>query len=561
MRNSNRIVALLAAFACLILPALAQAEKRVALVIGNGEYRHAAALANPTNDAVDMAEKLASLGFDVVSGVDLDFDGMRDTLRRFMTKLNGADMALFYYAGHGLQVNGQNYLAPIDARLGTENDLDFETIPIHLILSAMERNTKTNLVFLDACRDNPLAKNLARSMGTRSLSVGQGLAKIGSGIGSLIAFSTQPGNVALDGTGRNSPFTTALLEHLGTPGQDVTRDLVAVRRAVLAATNGRQVPWENSSLTGDVVLKAKEAPAPQVQSAPSSSLEITYWNSIKDADDKGYFEAYLEQYPTGTFARLARLKIAELDRVSASPTPAPVENTNTRQTAAQQDQEEPKADTAPAVASDASQSADKDAVEDETSGQTQVAALEQPEPKAGTALATPEPPPDPKQDRELVRSVQSELNRLGCPVGRADGLWGRKSERGLQSYAENSGRRLASLDPSADLLEALKGETARVCPLVCGRNQEVKNGVCVTIQRAVRVDPAPPARTTTRRTPTAPVVTTPSVTIPRAGASRAVRNSNVCRVCKHRRRNEPFAKLCMSEAEWIRNLHTNYICR
>ena len=216
------------------------AAKRVALVIGNSQYEYAVELANPKNDAADMSKKLSDLGFEVVSGLDLDLRGMRNKVREFVRKLENSDVALFYYAGHGLQVNGRNYLAPVDARLQSYLDLEFESLPINLIVSAMERSAKTNLIFLDACRDNPLAKNLARSMGTRSGSVGRGLAKVGSGVGTLLSFATQPGNVALDGKGRNSPFTKALLKHLGTPGQGVTQDLVFVRRDVLRETDGNQ---------------------------------------------------------------------------------------------------------------------------------------------------------------------------------------------------------------------------------------------------------------------------------------------------------------------------------
>ncbi len=198
-------------FLLLSLPANALAEKRVALLIGNSAYKHAPQLANPRNDAADMAAKVEGLGFEVVSGEDLDFASMRNAAREFTKKLEGADLSLFFYAGHGLQVNGSNFMAPVDAQLASYNDLDYETLPMDLIVTAMERNSKVNLVFLDACRDNPLAENLARSMGTRSGSVGRGLSKQGNGVGSLIAFATQPGNVALDGDGRNSPFTTELL--------------------------------------------------------------------------------------------------------------------------------------------------------------------------------------------------------------------------------------------------------------------------------------------------------------------------------------------------------------
>jgi uncharacterized caspase-like protein len=254
--------------ALLIWAVPAHAERRVALVIGNSAYAHVPQLANPKNDAADMAKKLQELGFEVVVGEDLDLSSMRKTAREFTRKIEGADMALFFYGGHGLQVNGSNYMAPVDAQLMSYNDLDYEAFPMDMILTAMERNTKVNLVFLDACRDNPLAENLARSMGTRSGAVGRGLAKLGSGVGSLIAFATQPGNVALDGDGRNSPFTTALLKHLGTPGQSVTEDLVLVRREVLDATEGKQVPWDNSSLTGPVILKEKPKEEPKVEPAP-----------------------------------------------------------------------------------------------------------------------------------------------------------------------------------------------------------------------------------------------------------------------------------------------------
>lgn len=236
------------------LPVEALAEKGVALVIGNSAYRQVPALVNPKNDAADIAAKLRAMGLLVVHGEDLDLTAMRAKVREFITSLEKADLAIFFYAGHGLQVDGVNYLAPVDARLASQDDLEFEAMPMDLILPAMERNAKVNLVFLDACRDNPLAKNLAKSMGTRSTAVGRGLAEIGSGVGSLIAFATQPGNLAFDGEGRNSPFTTALLKHLGTPGQGVTDDLILVRRDVLEATAGKQVPWDNSALTGRVVL-------------------------------------------------------------------------------------------------------------------------------------------------------------------------------------------------------------------------------------------------------------------------------------------------------------------
>lgn len=206
-------------------------------------------------------------------------------------------------------MNGGNYIIPIDAQLKSNNDLDFEALPIELVLAAMERNAKVNLVFLDACRDNPLATTLARSLGTRSVVVGRGLAKLDTGVGSLIAFATQPGNVALDGAGRNSPFTSALLQHLGTPGQSITDDLIAVRRAVLQVTGGKQIPWDSSSLTGPVVLnpaKISETPTNSavVISDTDRSVELSFWNSIKDATERNFLKPTFSNTQAAPSSRL-----------------------------------------------------------------------------------------------------------------------------------------------------------------------------------------------------------------------------------------------------------------
>src|SRR5215831_15874426 len=248
----------------LVLPAVAQtaAPKRVALVIGNSAYQHAVALANPVNDATAMGAALKQVGFAVLLGLDLDkrtFDGK---IHEFAQVLNDADTALFFYAGHGLQVAGRNHLVPIDAQLNSERDLDFEAVSLDFVLKQMEleREGKTNIVFLDACRDNPLARNLARSMGTRSAAIGQGLAQVQTGVGTFIAYSTQPGNVALDGEGHNSPFTEALARGLRLPDRNLTAVMIEVRKEVLAATGGKQVPWDHSALTGDFYFHLAAAP-------------------------------------------------------------------------------------------------------------------------------------------------------------------------------------------------------------------------------------------------------------------------------------------------------------
>lgn len=251
----------------------ASAERRVALVIGNSAYRHATELANPKNDAVDMAEALRNLSFQVVAGFDLDKVAMDRTIREFANVLEHTDVALFFYAGHGLQVGGINYLVPVDAQLSTSAALDWEMVRLDLIQRTMEREVKANIIFLDACRDNPLARNLARAMGTRSGDIGRGLAAAESGIGTLISFSTQPGNVALDGTGRNSPFAGALVRQIANSRSHVGDMLYEVRREVMAATKNKQVPWEHTALTSPVYLRSpasSQGGVPPVAAVPET---------------------------------------------------------------------------------------------------------------------------------------------------------------------------------------------------------------------------------------------------------------------------------------------------
>lgn len=274
-RVAVRVGALAAAALLLALPAAAQ--KRAALVIGNSAYAHAGALVNPANDASDVATALKELGFEVILGLDLDKRGFDAKVRDFSRALAQADTGLLFYAGHGLQVAGRNHLVPVDAQLGSERDLDFETVSLDFVLKQMEleREGKTNIVFLDACRDNPLARNLARSMGTRSASIGRGLAQVQSGVGTFIAYSTQPGNVALDGEGRNSPFAAALLRSVREPARNLTAVMIEVRKQVLTATAGKQVPWDHSALTGDFYFHLTAAPGvvPRIGPDPAPETE------------------------------------------------------------------------------------------------------------------------------------------------------------------------------------------------------------------------------------------------------------------------------------------------
>jgi uncharacterized caspase-like protein len=250
-------------FLALVLLALpAAAEKRVALVVGNSNYTEVGSLPNPVNDANLISSALKAAGFEVILGANVDKREFDQKIRNFAALLENADVAIFFYAGHGLQVAGRNYLIPVDAHLQGERDLDFDAVNLDFILKQMElgREDKTNIVFLDACRDNPFTRNLARSMGTRSVNIGKGLAQVETGVGTFIAYSTQPGNVAVDGTGTNSPFTTALGKHVREPGRDLTSVMIEVRKDVLAATNGKQVPWDHSALTGEFYFQPTAVP-------------------------------------------------------------------------------------------------------------------------------------------------------------------------------------------------------------------------------------------------------------------------------------------------------------
>lgn len=289
----------------------AHAEKRTALVIGNAKYAHAGALANPANDASDIAAALKDMGFNVVLGLDLDKPAFDAKVRDFASSLSDADTAVLFYAGHGLQVAGRNYLVPVDADLKSERDLDFQTVSIDFILKQMEldRDGKTNIIFLDACRDNPLARNLARSMGTRSASLGKGLAEVQTGVGTFVAYSTQPGNVALDGTGRNSPFAAALTQGIRAPGRNLTAMMIGVRKQVLAETEGKQVPWDHSALVGDFYFNATATPEPPIDVQAANKR-------LKELEEQ--LKAKADQQSTVNLVKIENLKerIRQIDEAN-----------------------------------------------------------------------------------------------------------------------------------------------------------------------------------------------------------------------------------------------------
>ncbi len=299
------------------------AEKRVAFVVGNGAYKNVPALPNPAVDAKSMARLLRNVGFEVVEGANLPRDKMTDKLLDFGRKAAGADVALFYYAGHGIAVNGANYLLPVDADLKSEMDVKLgAAINIDMTLEQTMGDAKVKLVFLDACRDNPFAAKIRSAKATRSANVGSGLAEMKSGEGTLLAFATGPGQTALDGeAGTNSPFTRALLANIAQPGVEIQQAMTKVRAQVNDETSKGQLPWGHTNLIGSVYLNPGKPAAGTSAEAPNASapattvaseVELEFWRSIKDSNKIEELNAYLTNYPSGTFKAIALARIAAL---------------------------------------------------------------------------------------------------------------------------------------------------------------------------------------------------------------------------------------------------------
>ena len=307
--------------------ARAEVEKRVALVIGNGDYAYAPKLDNPSGDARAFAASLRRLGFQVTEGYDLTSAQMRLATAQFAASLRDARAALVYYAGHGVSLDEENYLLPVDIQLKTPADLDLDAISVSLILRQMRREERVNVVILDACRDNPFAAELAHAK-TRAVVAERGLSRVDgeSARGALIAFASDPKSVALDGApGEHSPFTKALLRHIEDSDVSIDTVMSRVRSEVWQETGSRQLPWVNTSIIGEFDLNPassiKAAPSPIVAATPSPAATLSpeshaqedfVWDSAQRSNLPGDYQAYLDAYPAGVFAAMARNRIASL---------------------------------------------------------------------------------------------------------------------------------------------------------------------------------------------------------------------------------------------------------
>jgi uncharacterized caspase-like protein len=509
----------------------AHADRRVALVIGNSAYKSAPKLGNPVNDATLVGGMFKKAGFDSVDvRLDLSASEMRRMLREFAGRTRDAEIAVIYYAGHGIELDGTNYLIPTDATLETDGDVLDETIPVERALFAVEPAKQLRLIILDACRDNPFSKSMKRTLASRA--IGRGLAKVEpTSPNTMIAFAAKAGSTASDGDSKNSPFAIALVEHLPKPGLDLRKAFGFVRDDVLKSTNFKQEPYVYGSLGGDdVPLVAVKPAATGPQANPQDAIRRDYELALQLATRDGW-EAFLAAYPEGFYANLAKGQLnkiaAEETRASAEQKANAAEQQKARLIAERaQKAEQDKAAAAAKAAEEARIAAEKqkqieqmkaEAAEQQRKVAEAAAAKAQAEKQAAEKAkaelaarqaaekASTEPPAKPAADRQipeaenqkvaalspapastlsaadLTKSVQSELRRVGCFASAADGEWNSASQRSLALFNKYAGTQLDAKLASIDALDALKAKPGRVCPLVCNFGFKADGDQCVKI--------------------------------------------------------------------------------
>jgi uncharacterized caspase-like protein len=430
--------------------------RRVALVIGNNDYK-VGSLHNPVSDAAAVAETFqGKLGFDkVILKKNLDFDGFRAALDELSRVATGADIAVVYFAGHGIEVGGKNFLIPIDATLVRAGALDLEAIALETVLAQLEGVRELKLVILDACRNNPFVLR----GGKRSL--GRGLARIEPDNTTLVVYAAKDGTTADDGLGRpHSPFTEALLKHVAAPDMEVRILFGRIGEDVAAATGHQQQPYQYGTLGSKPFYLVPKAPAPPSTAPkadakpaplPPSLNEVERaWAEAKDSSSIAVLEAFRRQYGAANalYDQLAAERIVAL-RSATGPKGAPVAAPDPP----------PKGASAAAL--------------DPPPKGASIAAPDSP--PMGAWIAAPDPvPPD------LARLIQTELKRVGCDPGTIDGRWGDKGEAALQKFTRYAKVALRTDVPTVAALEAVKGQSGRICPLECGPNTVERDGACVT---------------------------------------------------------------------------------
>jgi hypothetical protein len=442
----------------------ALADKRVALVIGISAYQHVQKLGNPVRDAEAIGQLFEKAGFKTVTRRNLAGDELRRVVREFSNATRDADIAVVYFAGHGIEVGGTNYLIPADAKLESDVDVEDETVPLERVLRVMEPAKHLKLVILDACRDNPFAASMKRTLGTRSIA--RGLTQVDpSSSNMLIAYAAKAGSTADDGSGQHSPYSTALLKHLAEPGLDVRFALARIHDDVLKGTGNRQEPFYYGALGADVISIVPAPPAPPPRNL-DAELQRDYELALRFGTREAW-DAFLEVHPTGYLAVLARqqrdklIAAAEQTRREAATAP------------------ELPAPPAPRTGQDqAPQPSPATPVRPPSGGgdTTEVAAVTAPRPPDDRP-----PMPAGADLGQIARALQAELKRVGCDPGSPEGEWSAGSRQALERFNKHAGTRLDASLASIDALEVLRGRTSRACPPECARGYRADGERCVPV--------------------------------------------------------------------------------
>jgi uncharacterized caspase-like protein len=502
----------------LLPPDCAWAEKRVALIVGNSTYQTVPQLPNPARDASAVAKMFKDAGFDSVD-VELNVGNLefKRSIRRFETAADQADIAVIYYAGHGLEISGTNYLIPIDARLASDRDAGDEAIALERLVSSTDGAKRLRLVILDACRDNPFVTTMRRERASRAVTSGLGKIEPTS-TDTLIAYAAKAGSTADDGDGQHSPFTSALLKNLTVPGLDIRLAFGRVRDEVLKSTGNRQEPFVYGSLGGETIALIPQAAKPVDSDAEARiDYELTAQIGTKEA-----WDSFLASHPTGLYANLARAQNSKLSAAQQSHARADdarrdaeeqaaqkaaelrkqLEEQSTRQTAevkqklseqAKKELEEAKkqVELAQQQAEAARQQvaeAKRQAIA-EAQLQVEQARRAAKEDAEKIASLTPSqtipqaaPPSSPQINQaDVTRLLQAHLKRVGCNFGIADGNWDDSSRKALDLFNKNAHTQFDIKLASLDALDAVRNKPDRVCPLICAKGQRAEGDRCIQI--------------------------------------------------------------------------------
>ncbi|HEV7307291.1 caspase family protein [Ensifer sp.] len=484
-------IAAVATLLVLTVSTQAAPEKRVALVVGNSAYEGGGALVNPKNDADDVSIALRSLGFEVTKALDVTGDGFAEAVDGFSRSLDGADVALFYYSGHGIQVEGINYLLPVDFHGTNEISVKRNSIDLNDVIKQMEAAARVNLVFLDACRNNPFAASIV----TRTKSVlSRGLAVQVSGANTMIVYATAPGTTASDGSGRNSPFTAAVLENIEAPGIEIETMMKRVTRSVSEKTDRAQFPERLSKLSVEFYFKAANqdpVPKPASQLATNSSA-IEEWKIVESLNDKATTEAFLEKYSSDPlFTMLAKRKLAGFNDVrseiaglkrrkdahpkiggDSNDEPSPVSSWVNEWNGIKALTDESVFESFKAKYAANPEALSRANLRLKELNQQQLASV--PQDKMPSLLDDPNSSVD-------ASEVQSELKRIGCYPGIIDGKWGKGSNASLASFNKYANASLDGDNLNRSLLDTLKSKQGAVCPSTCKSGMTLKDGNCVKI--------------------------------------------------------------------------------